>query len=349
VSAESTPPYSRVPLSKGILAGTEEADSALLPELPHDVDFRGGTRATHLDVSNRNLHLADGTRVHYDGLIVATGARAHRLASPGQNGEFVLRDLEDAHLLRERASRSRTAIVVGGGFLAMELASTLCGLGLEVTVVAMIQPLSAHLGDWLSSFICKQALRGGVKILTAGVPVKVVGDPVRAVDAGPHGLLAADLIVTAVGDAPNIEWLRDSGLPLAHGLVADSACLVAPSIAVAGDVAAHGQEYGVRSPHWTSAVVQGGAAARAVLGIGTSVQPDPYFWTEQFGLDVKVSGSLKLTGEPEVLEGAADSMSALLRWRQPDGRRTAVSVNHRMPIVKLKQLGARHPVPVTTD
>ncbi len=124
--------------------------------------------------------------------------------------------------------------------------------------------------------------------------------------------------------------------------MADERCLVAPGIAAAGDVVSR---HGRRTPHWTNAVEQGRAAAAALLH-GEAARPccpDPYFWTEQSGLDIKISGELPLTGAPEVLAGSVDDRSALLRWTHADGTATAVAVNHRLPIVKLKRLGARLP------
>ena len=150
LSEESHEPYSRVPLSKGVLAGTEHPDETALPTLPDSIGLRLGVRAMALDPTSRVVITSTGERVPYDGLVVATGARARRLAAPGQEGERVLRDLCDATDLARDAAHARSAVVVGAGFLGMEIASTLSGLGLEVTVVDREPGLERVLGPWLA-------------------------------------------------------------------------------------------------------------------------------------------------------------------------------------------------------
>ncbi|MGW0704459.1 NAD(P)/FAD-dependent oxidoreductase [Streptomyces sp. NPDC002643] len=343
LSEESHLPYSRVPLSKGVLAGRESADSALLPPPSGDIELRTGTRAVGLDTHGRSVRLADGTSVPYDGLVVATGARARRLSG---EGDLVVRTLGDAERLAARLTVARSAIVLGGGFLGMEVASTCRALGLEVTVVDQVRPLLRLLGPWLADLTMAVARDHGIRVRVVADGAEVLdGHRVRCGDA----VLEADVIVCAVGDVPNTDWLRDSGLPLdaGGGVVADACCRVAPGVVAAGDVVSR---HGRRTPHWTNAVEQGRAAAASLLH-GESAQPyrpDPYFWTEQSGLDIKISGELPLTGAPEVLAGSVADRSALLRWRHDGGTATAVAVNHRLPVVKLKRLSAGTPAAAQT-
>ncbi|WP_033327811.1 NAD(P)/FAD-dependent oxidoreductase [Streptomyces yerevanensis] len=339
LSDEAHRPYSRVPLSKGILAGREPVESALLPEPGDDIEFRTGARATRLDPHARVVTLADDTQVPYQGLVVTTGARARRLNG---GSDLVVRTLDDARVVASRLATARSAIVLGGGFLGMEVATTCRTLGLEVTVVDLAPPLLRLLGPWLSDLAVAAARDHGIGVRVAPDGVTLLDE--HTVRCG-ESVLEADVIVCAVGDVPNTSWLEGSGLPLAAdgGLVADERCLVAPGIAAAGDVVSR---HGRRTPHWTNAVEQGRAAAAALLH-GEKARPycpDPYFWTEQSGLDIKISGELPLTGTPEVLAGSVDDRSALLRWTHDDGTATAVAVNHRLPIVKLKRLGAGPPV-----
>lgn len=175
--------------------------------------------------------------------------------------------------------------------------------------------------------------------------VELVGHPeVNGVDCGDRQL-RADIVISAAGDIPNIEWLTDSGLPLDAALVVDSRCRVIPRIAAAGDVTVTRMDSAPcrRSPHWTSAVLQGQAAARALLHGGTAPAPvpGPYYWTEQFGLDIKISGEIPGDAAPTVLAGDPRQRSALLQWQHQDQPVAAASINHRIPIVKLKKLGAR--------
>ncbi|MFD9039021.1 NAD(P)/FAD-dependent oxidoreductase [Streptomyces bottropensis] len=340
LSEEPHPPYSRVPLSKGVLAGRESVESALLPLPSEDIEFRTGSRAVRLDTHRRLVTTADATGIPYDGLVIATGARARRLTG---DGDLVVRTLDDSSALAARLAAARSAIVLGGGFLGMEIAGTCRALGLEVTVVDLLPPLLRLLGPWLADLAVAAARDHGVRVRVAPDGVEVLDE--HRVRCG-ESVLTADVIVCAAGDVPNTDWLEDSGLTLdaGGGLVADACCRVAPGIVAAGDVVSR---QGRRTPHWTNAVEQGRAAAASLLH-GESVRPyrpDLYFWTEQSGLDIKISGELPLTGTPEVLAGSVDDRSALLRWRHDGGTATAVAVNHRLPVIKLKRLGAGAPIP----
>jgi 3-phenylpropionate/trans-cinnamate dioxygenase ferredoxin reductase subunit len=341
VAEEPHLPYSRVPLSKGVLAGRESVESALLPLPSEDIEFRTGARAVRLDTHRRLVTTADGSGVPYDGLVIATGARARRLTG---DSDLVVRTLDDASALAARLAQARSVIVLGGGFLGMEVAGTCRALGLEVTVVDVLPPLLRLLGPWLADLAVAAARDHGIRVRVAPDGVDVLDD--HRVRCG-NSVLEADVIVCAAGDVPNTDWLQDSGLHLdpVGGLVTDARCRVAPGIVAAGDVVSRG---GRRTPHWTNAVEQGRMAAASLLHGEAALpyRPDPYFWTEQSGLDIKISGELPLAGSPEVVAGSVDERSVLLRWRHDSGTATAVAVNHRLPVVKLKRLGAGVPAPV---
>ncbi len=345
VSDEAHLPYSRVPLSKSILAGTQPLDRAMLPAPGHDISFRTNTRAVGLDLDRKRVHLAGGEQLAYDGLVIATGARARRLPGTDSTSALVLRTLDDAAALTARLADTDTVVVVGAGFLGMEIASTCRSLGKTVTVIDRDPPLLRLLGPWLATLLTTAARDHGIHIVHApdGVTVQSTadGDIVRH----DGGTLAADLIVCCVGDQPNTEWLNGSGLELAGGVVVDASCRTAPNVVAAGDVAVR-QVDGVlqpRSPHWTNALEQARTAARALLNpvSSTGYQPDAYFWTEQCGLDVKISGELPLPGTPVVLEGSPADRTVLVQWHDEHGPVAAASINHRMPVVALKKLGHR--------
>lgn len=345
LSDEIHAPYSRVPLSKSVLSGKETLDSVALPALGDDVTIRLGARAAHLRPEHRRVVLAGGEEMPYDGLVIATGARARRLAAPGQTGEHVVRTRDDATALGNRIGAADSVLVVGGGFLGMEVASTCAELGLTVTVVDRDPPLRRLLGAWLADLVVEAARERGVRFVQAPDGVELVGHPeITGVACGDRQL-DADVVVSAVGDLPNTEWLADSGLPLDTGLVVDPRCSVTPHIVAAGDVTVTRPDGGAarRSPHWTSAVLQGQAAARTLLHgeAAFTPPPDPYYWTEQFGLDIKISGEIPAGTAPTVVAGDPEQRSALLQWHHQDRPVAAASVNHRIPIVKLKKLGAR--------
>lgn len=341
LSDEAGPPYSRVPLSKGILAGLAPAASAVLPALPADVELRSNSPAAALHPERHLVELADGTTLGYDGLVVATGARARRLADAHQSGELVVRTLSDAETIARRVAGASSAVVVGAGFLGMEVASTLRRRGLTVTVVDRDPPLRRLLGPWLADILVAAAVADGVRFVVAPDGVALVGDPVSAVEVGAGQVLAADVVISAVGDVPNVEWLMSSGLPITGGLLVDAHCRVTPSIAAAGDVAVQETAPGSyrRTPHWTNAVVQGRAAAQSLLDAGAFPCPtDHYFWTEQFGINLKIAGELPLTGTPQVLAGHLEERSALLQWCRDGVPVAAAALNHRLAVVKLKAL-----------
>lgn len=175
VTDEDTPPYSRVPLSKGVLTGVLGRDAVTLPALPDDVDVRLNTRAAALDVPARIVTLSDGTDLRYDGLVIATGSRPRRLAADGQHGELVVRSLADAAAIHARLSTARSAIVVGAGFLGMEVASTLRAGGLAVTVIDRDPPLRRLIGPWLAGIITDTATEAGVDFVLAPHGVILTG------------------------------------------------------------------------------------------------------------------------------------------------------------------------------
>ena len=341
LSEERSRPYSRVPLSKGVLAGTQPAHTALLGDLPDDVELRCGTRGRALDLARRVVVLDGGGEVPYDGLVVATGGQARRIAAHGQRGEHVVRTLDDVAAITAALEAARTAVVVGAGFLGMEVASTLRHHGLAVTVVDREPPLQRVLGPWLAGVLTARAVAAGVDLVTAPEGVRLVGDPVTAVSWAPGQQLAADLVVTAAGDLPSTGWLESSGLRLQGGVVVDAWCRAADGVVAAGDVTAVEAVPGQyrRTPHWSNAVSQARAAARSLLDPGAPRwEPDHYFWTEQFGVSTKVAGHLPLSGDPEVVEGDPGEPSALLRWHSGGQVIAAATVGRRFPVARLKAM-----------
>lgn len=341
LSEEDVPPYTRVPLSKGVLAGTESIDDVVLAPLADEVDLRLRTPATGLDLRNRTVHTPAGP-IPYDGLVLATGGRARRLGRPDQD-ERVLRTRGDCTRLRGELAAAASVLVVGGGFLGMEIASTARALGKGVTVVDLAPPLDRLLGTAVAGYVRSRAVEAGVRIVVADGGVRLLGGPApTGAELADGTVLEADIVVSAVGDVPNVEWLAGSGVQLHGGVVVDSRCRVAPGVVAAGDVTVFPGADGAltRAPHWTNAVEQARAAVRALLqgDRAAPYRPSQYCWTEQFGLDVKVVGDLDPQGEPTVLDRALEEGSALLAWPDAAAPRTVIAVNHQTPPAKLKRL-----------
>lgn len=343
VGDEHHAPYSRPALSKAALLDAEDMTSHELPAASHEAQEILGVSAAGVDAGRKLVLLEDGTGLPYDGVVLATGSRARRLGTGGtaHRNELTLRSIEDALTLRRRIADRPSVVVVGGGALGMEIASGCLSAGCEVTLVSRDRPLTAQLGPYLSEVFLSAALGAGLKLAPSrALSLQDNGGRVR-VSLADGSDLEADLVVSAVGDVPNTEWLAASGVLTNGRLEVDTRGRVRPDIVAAGDVAAFPTARGIgRIPLWTSAIEQSKAAAVALLKGDEAPELDfqPYFWTEQFGLNLKASGFLPLAGQPELLEGDPHAGPALMRWQHADGTGTAVGLNYRIPIPKLRRL-----------
>ncbi|WP_028219245.1 NAD(P)/FAD-dependent oxidoreductase [Paraburkholderia oxyphila] len=343
IGDEPVAPYSRPALSKALLRDGDDLTSHLLPEATHGAAERRGIAAVGVDVDRQRVRLADGDEAPYDALVIATGTRARRLGRAHSHDEYSVRTLADALTLRARLASRPSVVVVGGGPLGMEIASGAVAAGCATTLVSKGMPLASQLGELLAAPFHDAALAQGLTIVTTGSAEIVTRDGAAVVALGDGTVIEAEVIVSAIGDAPNVEWLASSELLTGGALVVDRRGLVRPNIAAAGDVAAFPHAGRVaRVPLWTSAIDQAKVAATALL------RPDApelafqqYFWTEAFGISLKAIGPTPVVGEPEVVEGTGEQ--GVLRWRQPDGAATAVALDYRIPIPKLRRLTACNP------
>jgi 3-phenylpropionate/trans-cinnamate dioxygenase ferredoxin reductase component len=352
VGAERHHPYSRPALSKALLHGGDELRAHELPAPTHGATELLGVGATGLDTGARVVRLEDGEELPYDGLVIASGARAKRLAPASARGhdgsarEFTVRTIEDAIALKQQVAARPSVLVIGGGPLGMELASGCLQAGCEVTLVADAKPLARQLGDHLSEVFTSAAIRRGLRIVDGGKARLIesqAGTRVVLVDGTELG---ADLIVTAIGDEPNIEWLAGSGLLLDGVLRVDSRGRLREDIVAAGDVAFFPTRHGLsRVPLWTSAIDQAKVAALGLLHGDAAPELDfqSYFWTEGFGLSLKAVGSTPVVGAPDYHEPGKDPESMLLRWENADGSGTAAAINYRIPVPKLRRLANTGP------
>lgn len=359
IGAERHQPYSRPALSKALLhdangggvdgSRPDALQAHRLPEPGHEARELLGVSATGLDVDARVVHLDGGDELPYDGLVIASGSRAKRLTAgvqgDGSSRELTLRTIEDAILLRERLTSRPSVVVVGGGPLGMEVASGCLHLGCEVTLVADARPLSRQLGDHLADMFTSAAIRRGLRVVVGGKA------RLKDSDAGTRVVLAdgsevrADLVVTAVGDEPNTDWLAGTRLLVDGSLRVDTRGRLRPEIVAAGDVAFFPSSRGLsRVPLWTSAIDQAKAAAVGLLkgDAAPEFTFQPYFWTEAFGLSLKAVGFTPVIGAPDYCEPGEDRDSMLLRWENKDGEEdssgTAVAINYRIPVPKLRRL-----------
>lgn len=345
IGADDDGCYAKPPLSKHVLKG--EAAAAETWDLS-DLDITAIVDpAASLNTARRMVTTTAGIDVPYDALIVATGAVARRIAGPGQEGETVLRTFADVHALRPKLDSARTAIVVGAGFLGMEVASACAARGIAVTVVDVDPPLQRLLGSFLSDAIVARAEAASVQFVRTDAPVALVGEPVTGIEFA-DTQLTADVVVTCAGDVPQTEWLDGAGIADGIGVGIDYLCATAvPGVFAAGDVA-YARAASRRAPFWSNAVAQGKVAAASALGLEPTCAPaDDYFWTEVLGLSIKVVGPLPLHGEPIVLEGSVEDGSALLQWNHDDGRTTIVAYGIKKAVGLLRRLARDSAVPTT--
>jgi len=351
IGDEAHAPYNRPPLSKDVLRGRLGAEALALPALPADIVQRRETRAVGLDRAAREVIVSGGERIGYDRLVIATGARARRFVAPPQQGstpvhEWQLRTLDNALDLGTRLAARPRVLVIGAGFIGMEAASVCRDLGCEVAMLSRREPLTEQLGGFFARRFAQAARDAGVVLYRIAAPGQALVSQGRLMgvtwDDGRR--IEADVVITAIGCQPNIEWLAGSGLAQADGVPVDARCRAAPDIVAAGDVALLSPSPGAalrRVPLWTHAGEQARAAA-ASLVLGDAAEPyrwSPYGWTEAFGLAVKIAGPVPVHGEPEVIDGDLGSSRALLRWHGPAGT-TVAALNLKLPVARLRRLAA---------
>jgi len=315
VGAERHPPYERPPLSKAVLIGDAEPETcAIHPPAyyrDNDIALRLGVRATAIDRGARRLALDDGETLAYDRLLLATGSVVRRLAVPGADHPRVrtLRDIADALAIRARLSVGARIVVIGGGYLGLEVAAAARLRGAEVTVLeAQDRVLCRGVTPEVAAFVAALHRRHGV-VLRTGVGIERFeggSEGVRVRLAGGEAL-DADLVFVGIGVAPAVALAEAAGLAVGDGIVVDVCGRTSdPVIFAAGDVTDHpsprlGRR--VRLESWANAQNQAIAAARSMCGIETVYDALPWFWTDQYEV------SLQLVGLPErwdrtVLRGA---------------------------------------------
>ncbi|MDX3853400.1 NAD(P)/FAD-dependent oxidoreductase [Streptomyces sp. AK02-01A] len=317
VGEEAHLPYDRPPLSKQLLSGEWEAERLQLRASGAvnalDLDLRLGTAAVSLDTGAGEVALADGSRVGYDALAVATGTRARRLrGTDGISGVHVLRTLEDALALREDLAAKPHLVVVGGGFVGAETAAVARGLGCEVTLVTdTAQPMGDALGDGLGTMLRAVHTEHGVRLMTGALVDHVLtaggrATGVRLVDGR---TIAADTVLVGIGAQPNVEWLADSGVPVSDGVVCDATLHAGSGVWAAGDVASWPHPLTgepVRVEHRTNAAEQGLAVARNMLAgpeRATPFETVPYVWTDQYDLKIQIYGRTRGADDVRIVEG----------------------------------------------
>ncbi len=329
IGAEADHPYIRPPLSKDYLAGKAGlADVYVHPSdwyADNAVELRLDVSAESIDRAAHTVATSTGESLQYDKLLLATGSRPRVLSVPGADaaGVYYLRTLEHSSALAaELTHGGRRVVIIGSGWIGMEVAATARTLGNDVRIVEHGSiPLASAIGDELGRYFATVQERNGVVLTTeASVEqIMVTNDRVSGVRIGASTVVAADVVVVAVGAEPNIELAAASGLSVDNGVLVDAALQSSdPDIVAAGDIAnalhpVLGQR--LRIEHWANAQNQGAAAARSMLGQQVSYDDIPYFYTDQFDLGMEYSGYPPLAKNATVVyRGDRDTGEFIAFW-----------------------------------
>ncbi|MGQ0432827.1 MAG: NAD(P)/FAD-dependent oxidoreductase [Microthrixaceae bacterium] len=314
-------PYDRPPLSKQVLAGKRPPEATALDVATGTIDdlhldWRLGRAASGLDLSAREVVLDGDERVAFDGLVIATGASPRQLPDTEHlAGVHTLRTLDDCLAIRAVLDTSPQRVaVVGAGFIGAEVAATCRGLDIDVTLIeALPVPLERALGAEMGMVMADVHRDHGVDVrLGVGVDTLEGGGRVERVRLSDGTVLDVDLVVVGVGVAPNTGWLEGSGLTIDNGVVCDAACLAAPGVVAAGDVARWPNErFGevMRVEHWDNAIEMGAHAARTLVaepGRTEPFAPIPWFWSDQYDRKVQLAGRSGSGDLVEVVSGSVE-------------------------------------------
>lgn len=335
VGTERHGPYDRPPLSKGFLAGTvtrRDIELTTCEDDDLDLDWRLGHSAVQLDGAAAEVLLDSGERIATDGVVLATGAQARRLPGEMPAGVHFLRTVDDAVALREDLQPGARLVVVGGGFIGAEVASTARSLGVEATVVeSRVTPLSGPLGTQMGRVCAELHADHGVTLHTGVGVARLAGKHrVSAVHLADGREIPADVVVVGIGARPCVDWLAGSGLTLDNGVVTDEHCATAlPGVVAVGDCARAYNTYArghLRIEHWTNALQQPAVAVGTLLGRRVDPPPltaVPYFWSDQYGARVQFAGHRFDGDQVDVIDGDTAARSFVAVYRRA-GRPVAV-------------------------
>ena len=331
LSADASRPCDRPNLSKDYLAGNAEPD--WVPLRPseyyaeHGIDLRLNTRVRSIDVARHSLFLADGSRLDYGALLLATGAEPIRLDVPGASlpHVHVLRTLADSDALIARAKAARRCVVVGASFIGLEVAASLRARQLEVHVVAPeSRPLERVMGPALGDMVRAIHDSRGVHF-HLGASVSTIADGSVTLSTGEH--LDADLVVVGIGVRPVVALAEQAGLATDRGVAVDQYLRTsAPDIYAAGDIARWpdrrtGQR--IRVEHWVVAERQGQVAARNMLGLDQPFDDVPFFWSQHYDTAILYVGHAEQWDRLDVDGDPAAHDCAVTYWS--GGRKLAVA------------------------
>ena len=338
IGEEGELPYERPPLSKAVLIGERDEPDWVAEEATYEdkgISLKLGTTATRIDRS-RKVVVASRTEYPYDKLLIATGAGSRRLDLPGADldGLLTLRTLEESLALRERFTEGARIVIVGGGWIGCEAAAAARQHGANVTMIEpRSQPLLQVCGEQIGATFAALHRDHGVDLrLGIGVTGFAGDGAVSSVHIKGHASVPADIILIAVGAAPNIALADVAGLQLANGGIAVDATLRSsdPDIYAVGDVAAHDHPkypHRIRVEHWANAKDQGAHVALNLLGAEEPYLLRPFFFSDQYDLGCEYRGFADPTKDRLVVRGDLKSREFTAFWVRAGAVAAAMNVN----------------------
>ncbi len=359
IGAEPLPPYQRPPLSKAWLKGEAGADELLLkPEswyAENGVDLRLSSSVAALDLAGRGVALADGHRVGWDKLVIATGARARALSVPGADlyGVLALRDAADAEALKTSLGPGRRLAVVGGGYVGLEAAASARALGAEAVVIerearVLARVTCPELSDFFTAYHRDRGVTfelGAEVLALEEVDGRVSGVRLRDAQGGDDRVLPCDAALVGVGAIPNEEMARAAGLPCDGGVVVDAqARTAAPDVWAVGDVTRRPLPFYEDRP-WRlesvpNALEQARQAACAIAGRPAPAPETPWFWSDQYDLKLQIAG-LPFEADRRVVRGDPAAARFAVFHLQGHRVRAVEAVNAAPEFMGGRQLIAR--------
>ncbi|MDQ1743389.1 MAG: hypothetical protein QOE23_1728 [Pseudonocardiales bacterium] len=333
IGAEPHLPYERPPLSKGYLAGTSEREKVFVhPEswyAEHGVELRLNQTVTGIDRDARTVALADGSQVGYDKLLLATGATPRTLSVPGAEAEgvYLLRTLDDSEALKALLVGISRLVVIGAGWIGLEVTAAARQAGVEVTVVESAElPLLRVLGPEVARVFADLHVQHGVdfRFNASLTELRTADGRVTGAVLGDGTVLEADAVLVAVGVSPNSQLAEAAGLSVDNGILLDTALGTSDSrVFAVGDVAnaMHGfYNTQVRVEHWANALNQPRTVAASMLGKPAEYDQLPYFFTDQYDLGMEYVGHVAPEGYDQVVfRGDVPGREFLAFWVR-DGR-----------------------------
>ena len=348
IGQESYIPYQRPPLSKQYLSGEQEKEKLSLRQesfySEKEINLMLETSVLSLNPHKKELQLEKGETVTYDKLLIATGGRPRKLEVDGHTlkGIHYLRNIDDVDAIKTQMSTSQNLVIVGGGYIGLEVASVAIKKGLTVSVLEMESRILERVTtEEMSAFYHQLHTDEGVNILTSTQAKAFKGsETVDSVVCGDHEI-PADLVIVGIGILPNTEMAEAAGLETNNGLVVDEHCRTSNEhIFAAGDCTNHPNPIlnrRLRLESVPNAMEQGRVAASNMLGGSKSYASMPWFWSDQYEHKLQMVGFSK-DSDQSVVRGDMESKSFTVFYLKDDSIIAADSVNNPKEFMASKQL-----------